>query len=179
MRSPDHDQSPRTPEARLRAAKEAFSKAVLEDDILFAAIQEQSARLAGQDPYRQLEDFSVEPWRPNSEVEGRQQVGLRITQSASFGDEESGIAVGMGMYGYVPVVDLDVKGGEALASDEVRSQGSPEQVRAAMYHFWATYIKFLTEVGYGDQGQASTQVAIDPHSGTFDTIDRLERRFYQ
>lgn len=173
-----------TPEDRLNSAKEKFGKAILENDLLFAAIREELKRYAHLNTEQELPDFQLEPWRPRSKVEDRQIFGLRLTQAVNLSSEEvPALKVGFGVYGYVPVVEIDLSQGksrgEAHSTDEIKAHGTQEEQSAALYHFWGAYKAFLKDVGIGEDGSPSAEVTVDPHSGTFDLIEDINNRFYQ
>lgn len=173
---PEHNG--KIPEARLQMAKEIFSKTILENDLLFAAIKKELDRHSKFVTEHELPDFELEPWRPASEVAGRQIFGVRLTQSVNHGDEIPGLQIAFGLYGYVPVVDMDMKTGEAVFTKELKAESEPEQQSEAVYHFWETYMGFLREIGSAD-GHLDEGISLDPMTGTFGLTEEIENRMYQ
>ena len=171
--SPNHE----SPEQKLDTAKEKFREAVLGNDVLFGMVKKELDKHTGLTPEHELPEFRLEPWRPTRKVKGRQVLGIRITQAVSLsGEETPELTFRMGLFGHIPIVDLDISTGEAISTDELKSEGTPEEQSRAAHLFWEAYRAFLKDIGTGENGQHPEGIVIDPLFETFEPTERFQGR---
>lgn len=155
----------------LAREKAIFSKKILENDVLFSAIQ--SILTSDSVASAQLSDFHLEPWRPESKEEGMQTLGVRLTQSATGNAGEPGFTIGVGQYSYLPIMILDLNTGDAIRSDEIKaSNGSPEEQVEACGLFFSAYKDLLVALGLDKSG---SKYGFHPVMHTLDTLHDISR----
>ena len=156
----------------LETSKKVFGATVLEDELLFAAVQKSLGDATDID--MRLPDFTLEPWRPISDVEGEQILGLRISQGTQGAAGEAVLSVGMKQYSYIPVFRILMSGddeGAAHLSDEIKELSADREVRlAAFEHYWASYKSFMSTIA-DDKGRFKPGYVVDPSMGTFELDD--------
>jgi len=174
--NPKHE----SPEEKLGAAKEKFREVVLGNDVLFGMARKELDKHTDFTSEHELPEFRLEPWRPTSKVKGRQVLGIRVTQAVSLsGEETPGLTFSFGLFGHIPIVDLDMSTGEAIGTDELKSEGTPDEQSRAAYHFWEAYKAFLKDIGAGENGQRPEAIGIDPLDGTFELVERFQNRIHE
>lgn len=149
-------------------AKQTFGARIIDDEILFAAIKQ---ALSSDLQIPDLPDFKSEPWRPASEDKNKQEIGLRLTESATQTEMNGVLTFSLGIYRYVSVGVMDFRAQEVKLSDKLKELGATQDT---WNHFNNAYQEFLSRIN-----MPSGDYTIDPLSGTFALRDDVERRMTQ
>jgi hypothetical protein len=153
--------------ALLEEAKRVFRTKVLKNNVILAAVEqaliEAAEKVKGTSVEDfQLPDFSLEPWRPASQDETKQKLGLLITQSVGVGGEVPGLTISFGLFEYVDIAEFDFLTREVSISDGLKSRASSQEEGLVAYEaFMDAYREFI-------EACKELDAVIDPIKGTFE-----------
>jgi len=115
------------PSERLLDAKREFNRIMLDNDAFFAIIHEKLLNSNVNDTQYPL--FSLEPTIERDDT-NESTLGLRITKSREYNEQEFGIILKFDIYEYIKLVKLDRESGEYSRSPELKRLMSSVSLKA-------------------------------------------------